>query len=135
MFDALWGWLFPIPGDGEPKQTFRWRQVVSLAILLIGGAVAIGDSLAWGFVPFLYPGFASAQQVKGVWTSLVEVRASQVERSILEARERQCNAILDGNMDVLQFATQRLNGSLDDYERVSKRIYRVPECSELVIRK
>lgn len=135
MFEAFWSWLFPEPGPDEAKQVFRWRQAVSLAILLLGGAVVVEDSLAWGVVPVLYPGFASASQVSGVWNSLVEVRASQVERSIREARERQCNAQIEGNMDALQFATQMLNVSLDDYQRAVKREYRVPECAELVIRK
>lgn len=135
MFEAFWSWLFPEPAQGEAKQVFRWRQAVSLAILILGGAVALEDVLAWGFVPVIYPGFASASQVKGVWNSLVEVRASQVERSILDARERQCNAQREGNVDALQFVTQRLNENLLSYQQVAKRDYRVPECSELVIGK
>jgi hypothetical protein len=135
LFDGMWAWLFPMPDASESKQIFRWRQVVSLAILLLGASLVVGDALAWGFVPVLYGGFAQQTLVQTMTTSLTEVRASQVERTIIEARERQCYAQRESNMDALQFATEKLNDSLDAYKRAVGHAFRVPECNELIVAK
>jgi hypothetical protein len=132
LFDGVGAWLFPEPEPHESRRVFKWRQVVSLAILLLGGSVLVGDALAWGLTPIVYPGFASLSIVEMLSAAQAEIREAQIERSILEDRERQCNAQREANVQALQFATQKLESSIDDYSRVTKRGYRVPDCNELI---
>ena len=135
LFDGMGAWLFPEPETHESPKVFRWRQVVSLAILLLGGSVLVGDALAWGLTPIVYPGFASVSIVEMLASAQSEIRASQVERAIIEARERQCYAQQERNVEALQFATAKLNDSIVDYKKATGRAFRVPECNELIVAK
>lgn len=125
--------LIPEPSDGESKDVFKWRQFVAISIVCMGTAIVVSNALAWGFVGFLYSGFASAASVGALQAQQTEIRASQIEGRILEARERQCVASQEGNAPVMQFMTQQLNNLLWTYHGTTGRTYRLPECGELVV--
>jgi hypothetical protein len=92
-------------------------------------------ALIWGFVPFLFTGFASADQFHDLKQQSIDIRTSQIERSITEAKRSQCEAQASGNMDALTWATNALSKYQDDYYKVNKRYFPEPPCSALIVSK
>lgn len=119
------------PEDPHDPAIYRWRATVAIAIVILAGVMLMNILLTWGMLPVLFSGFALASDVAELKTQQVEIRASQIETQILDARERQCHAIKEGNEEAQRFALVRLQEKLALYRQVTRADYRLPGCDEL----
>lgn len=92
-------------------------------------------ALSWGLIPAVFSGFVTAAQFSELKGPLTDIRISQIERSIRDAREAQCYAQFDGNMPALQLATYNLEAAKAEFRRVASRDPYVPACNELIVSK
>lgn len=135
IFGDLAAALFPRPETNEPLHTFRWRQTVALAIIVLGGFQMLTTALSWGFIPAVFAGFVTVGQFAELKGPLTEIRVSQIERNIRDAREAQCYAQIEGNMAALQLATYNLEAAKSEYRAAAAREPYVPACNELIVSK
>lgn len=119
------------PEDPHDPAIYRWRATVAITIVLLAGVMLMNILLTWGMLPVLFSGFALASDVTELKTQQVEIRAAQIEGQILDARERQCHAIKEGNQEAQRFALVRVQEKLALYRQVTKAEYRLPGCDEL----
>ena len=74
-------------------------------------------------------GYATTSELK----PLNDIRISQIEQSIRDAKQANCIAQADGNIAALSYSLDDLNRQLNAYYYATGRPYpRVPECSELI---
>lgn len=77
-------------------------------------------------------GFASAYDVAQAQQVLKDVRLDQIRNRIDATRERQCQAINEGNLVAMTSLFQTLQGLVNQHYGLAGYSYRIPECGELV---
>jgi hypothetical protein len=126
IFTDLAQALFPQPETNEPPHVFKWRQTVAGCIILLGGFQMVSSVLAWGLAPFLFAGFVNGDQFQELRQLGMDIRISQIERSIKDAKEAVCMAQAEGSMPALELASAALSKAVYDYQRVAKASPRIP---------
>lgn len=124
------GALRPPAPDADPKYVTRWRNNVSSTLFLLVVAVTLSNLLALGVIPFLFPGFALANDLQKQVQIATQIRIEQLDTKLFDTRGRQCAAMVNKNTAAVQSETQRLQDKLNEYQDVAKRVYRVPNCDE-----
>lgn len=141
-------WLLPPAADAEGHLVRRWRVTVVVVTMTNSAVTGTFIALALGAVPVLFGGFAPAKVVDDLRAKnglvqrdqeaqLAQLQENQLDSKILDTRTRQCRAIDErkkGNElaeQAVQFATVRLQEQLDDFWNLTKRVYRLPACSEV----
>lgn len=131
FFTAIFLGLLP-PREGHGSQVYRWRVTVAVMVMANAFAISGFSALAFGMVPMFFHGFAKADDVTTVKQQFSVIQTNQLDAKILDTRTRQCRAILGKNESALQFATERLQAELNDYQTLTGgRRYRLPGCEEL----
>jgi len=132
--------LVPHREQFETENFYGWRNCVFAALLFLGGVVTAHIALACGMITlFGFNGFAAAsevgeikrkleQQAKQIVASNNQTMAIVVGGQVFELSNRLCSARKAGNTDAEQSYRQQLQGTLETYERVSGREYRMQAC-------
>ena len=121
------------PPDGtDGKETQRWRVNISIIVgaLVVGNVFHVVWACGW-LTMFGMTGFAQANEVTDQKQILAALQTNQLDTALLNSRTRQCEAIVQNNPNARQFATERLQYLLEQWQTLVKSPWRVPECSEL----
>ena len=88
-------------------------------------------AIACGYVAFMHPGFARADEISKVQSQIQAVadsidtqRLATLKSSILEIRQKQCKS----TPEVRALYTETLQSMLVEYEDLTKRRYPLPGC-------
>ena len=118
------------PADGSEVHVRRWRVWIAGAVILNTVGLSVHIALACGLLPF-YPGFAAAaevhssqQAVESLANELKAQRIGIIESSILDTRQKQCEA----QPEVRRLYTASLQKLLIEYRNITKSDYPVPGC-------
>lgn len=142
MWDALWAVLTALypPRDTDPAVN-RYRAAVSIVLVVTVMALAANIARCFGALSFIgLAGYANADAVtelKGQITELAkaqtdalnEIKTNQLDSKLLDDRKRQC-AMARDNADARYLIEGRINWELEQYQRLSGQLYRLPDCSE-----
>lgn len=120
--------LVPPRGHGEPREVIVWRWKIFLAVMAVGGFMALHVALACGWLVMLHPGFASASDLKQVIAQLEAQRGSVLDTAILDLRIRHCAATTP---EARQLYWGKIAPLLDEYQRLKGRPYQLPGCADL----
>lgn len=84
--------LAPPPEKGvhETKEAHIWRWKISLVVVALGGGFILHVTLACGWLPNVYPGFAEAGDLKQLVASVQSDRAQVLEEAMLAINEKYC---------------------------------------------
>ena len=122
-----------IPPEGDSGPIYKYHITLSLWIFLMAAGISIHIALACGFVPVLYPGFATAGQwnTQEVLLARQQAQINRLEQTSLGSqlftmREKQCKAPT-GAKDVY---TTQLNALYENYMSLTKQAPRLPGCEE-----
>lgn len=95
-------------------------------------SLATHIAIACGFLTFMHPGFARADeiskvqaQVKVLSDSIEAQRVANLRNTILEVRQKQCGAAAE----VRALYTESLQNMLIEYETLTKQRYPLPDCA------
>lgn len=131
FFTAIFLGLLP-PRESGGNNVYRWRVTVSVMIMANTFVIVGLSALSFGMTPLFFHGFAQADGLAAVQQQFATIQTNQLDAKILDTRTRQCRAILSKNESALQFATERLQIELNDYQSLTKGLrYRLPGCEEL----
>jgi len=143
VLDFLFG-LYP-PPDGDPQVT-AWRRNVFIALSLQWGlGLTIYALLSLGLVPIIFPGFASAvdmkvndsqhrELMKGQNEILSELQMRDVknlETTMFDLRVMECAALRTRNMDAARSYAIRIEERQQQYRMLTARTYTMKDCMEL----
>lgn len=120
----------PATADGIALR--KWR--VNISIIVGALVVSNGFHIAWAcgwLTLFGLTGFAQAGDMNDQKHALAVMQANQLDTALLNSRTRQCDAINQNNPNARQFATERLQYLLEQYQRLVGSGWRIPECKEL----
>lgn len=132
--------MFPPMEPFETRLFYSWRNLLAATVLLLGGVVVTTNLAAFGaIVIFGFTGFAHADALTDINRQLKEQRQQIVASNnqtmaiviggqAFELSTRLCAAQRSGNGDAEQSYRQQLQGTLETYERVSGRQYRLQGC-------
>ena len=102
-----------------------------VALFLIGFATHVMWACGW-FSPFGLGGFAQSKDLQKISDRLdtaaaatLEVQDRLLKKSIVDTRILQCNA------QQKRFFSERLQDQLEEYFRLNKRTYDLPNCEDL----
>jgi len=128
--------LIPSKDTSEAPHVFRWRQASAFSIVLIGVTMYGFIALAMGWLSFIgFPGFAIVTDLRVAQGQLADIRVSQIEAAIREAKVANCVAQEERNIPAMRYSSDELGKRLREYVAVTGQPYpRVPECSELIAR-
>lgn len=129
MFEAIASiakWLFP-PDGGDTLALRHWRW--SMTVLALLTSISFGTHLVldWGYIPALYSGVASVEDVQRIVSDNTRQRVTDLQTKILDTREKQCTS---PSGQLRQLYTQSLQNLLIEYARLTKLNYPTPACSE-----
>ena len=133
VLGALWP---PEPGADATKIQ-RWRFTVMAVTMANAVATTVSLAMIFGAVPAVFAGFAPMSANAAQQAQLDTLQKNQLDSKIMDTRARQCASIKlrekgDANADgPLRFATGRLQEQLDEYQRLTRDRYRLPDCSEV----
>lgn len=110
----------------QAQRTAIWR--VGITALLV-----FHVSWACGWVPGL-PGFAMATDYQVLSVKVNRVERSLLEKDLVEAQERFCNARAGGNITAQRYAEERRRRLSGEFRAVSVAPMSLPSCTELGIK-
>lgn len=121
------------PHDGDPEKIYRWRVILAGMVILMAGSIGSHIALACGFLPALFPGFASAEEVNNLAQQQIAMRVESLEDTLYNMRKDQCVAQSTGNLQAAQTQDQRIRDKLASYWKVTGgQRYELPPCSLFV---
>ncbi len=128
---AVLGALLPPTEADDPKVVRRWRVILALVVVMNTVSLATHIALACGFLLPMFPGFASASDVKALQRMILEQRVTSVRTQIMDTKKSACAA---PSGEVRQLYTTNLTQLLSDYERLTyetegrARRFPLPDC-------
>lgn len=128
------------PRNPSPERLRSWGFAV-VGVLIAMSTWTVGSTiLAFGLMPGLFgPGFVHADQFDALKQLGMDIRVSQIERTIKDAKTDLCYVQSDpnGNQRQLELASQALMSAITEWQRAKNTtaIPRIPDCSELVVAK
>ena len=112
--------------DLDPAQrTVLWRVGLTAALVF-------HVSWACGWIPGM-TGFAMAADYHFLAEKVDSIELSLLEEKIIEAQERLCRADAENNVPAMRYSAERLRELVYEYESMTGKIFRVPQCNELGI--
>jgi hypothetical protein len=128
FFSALWELLVP-PLDAEHEKQYGWRvRMAIIAASSFFGLIAV-SALALGMAAWTgFEGFARASETQVIIGQLKDLRAGQIEESILQLRIKHCEA---DSAAAKQLYWERIAELMTKYQQITGRVYSLPACSDL----
>lgn len=155
MWDALWRMLAglqPEPG-ADPVKQYDWDRRIGLTlavVVLMTIMLVLVTVVAFGFMPFVHPGFvradelpkATQQAAQQLQTQIAAVQAKvdanaeadkkrwaiQLANAIVEIRAKHCKAQTDEGR---QMYWKQITDMLGTYTDLTGKVYIVPACTDL----
>lgn len=124
---ALLGYLYPPDGD-DADGLSRWRLVMFGTVAGSAVATALLYLLLLGIIG---PGYAQVTAVAEVRQEIRAGRATTVEQSMRELREKQCRHLRDNQAVAARYSASQLDRLRSEYYRLSGREWPMPTCAEL----
>lgn len=125
--------LIPPAEGASEAHVKRWRLWIAGATFLNACGLTIHIAAACGFAAPFYSGFAQAEEVKGVRSEMLEVKAELRAKRIndlggllLDAKQKQCAATGQAKRLYLE-SYNKLRG---EYFDLMKREYPDPPCTD-----
>lgn len=129
FFKIVFFGLIPPDLEAEPKLIQRWRINVSITLGILVMGTGLFAALAFGFMTFIFPGFALASDIKDTKSLLQQVRMAQLDSDIFSAHEKECEAITARNRDLAYQLEQRVQEKLPYYQRLNNgQPYQLQAC-------
>mgnify|MGYP006425633767 CR=1 FL=1 len=101
----------------------RWRDTVSALLMLSLTVSVLLSALSFGLLP-VHPGFASKDEFR-------MIQASRLERDLIDIRKNQCNAILSGNNEAINYLSLKMREWRAEYLEVTGNNTTLPTCREV----
>lgn len=120
------GLVPPKTNDLEEQQ--RWRWVVFGSIVSLAGSFALHIALACGWIPTVYPGFASAVETQGLQSRLDLIATLNLEHEIRSKTAELCN---EKNRDRRIEINDEIAKLQREYLEIAKHWYPSPRCDQL----
>jgi hypothetical protein len=124
---SMAGRLRPPGHDADAEDVVAWRWFMAITTGVIGMGLATHIALACGFIPSIYPGFASAADTQEIRQQLVQARAVDLEGRILAMRAMHCRT---DNPTLKQLYLETLQKTIFEYHKLSKVTFPLPDCKE-----
>lgn len=102
-----------------------------MAIFGLSTIQAIVIAAAVGQV-YGFSGFAQARDFEQAQQVIKEVRLDQIRNRIDQTRQRQCQAIMEGNRPAMQVTYEQMQTYINQHYSMAGFQYRVPDCGELI---
>jgi len=118
------------PPEGKDSRTWRVNISIIVGALVVGNCFHIAWACGW-LTMFGLTGFAQANDMNDQKHALAILQANQLDSSLLNTRQRQCETLNQNNPDARHFATERLQYLLEQYRHLVSADWRIPECNEL----
>lgn len=125
--------LKPPAAHADPEVVMAWRWFVAIVTGVNTLTITAHIVLACGFLPVLFPGFATASENEGLRLEMVRVqvaleqkRAKELPGLMLDAKQKQCMA--SGEARRLYFNTY--NDLRAEYYELTKREFPDPSCTD-----
>lgn len=116
--------------DDTPSTRRQWRLLVALFILLFTFHVAW--ACGWLNAYGLGQGFVQGTQLEGVQRAIdlaasnaMDVKLKLMRKAIMDTRIQECKS------ESKRYFNQRLSEQLDEYYDLTKKVFNLPECSDL----
>lgn len=123
------------PHDADPEKIYRWRVYAAGAVILMATGLATHIALACGFIPALFPGFASAADMQTMASQQRVMRAEILDDTLYTMQRDQCLARASGNYQAAQAQDQRIREKRAAYRDIMDgRDYELPPCDLFVSR-
>jgi hypothetical protein len=120
-------WIVPPPdADIAANHNWRWR-IATFTALSFFGVIAI-TGLAFGVVPSVFPGFASAVALQDSVSEQRQHWVYQLDKQILDYRIQQCHA---GTPEAKQLYFSKMQWLMEEYQRLTRQVYILPACGDL----
>lgn len=122
------------PRDLEDKDAmYKWMIAVAATLGVWSGGTVLLALLSFGFVQFIFPGFALASDVHSSDARLVLMQKDELEGHIRDLKGEQCAAYVQNNQAALSAITTNLEGKKEEYRMAIGGEPSVPGCEELLI--
>lgn len=123
------------PHDADPEKIYRWRVITAGVVIIMAAGTSFHIALACGFLPALFPGFASASDVQNITHQQIVMRVESLGDALYNLRKDQCISQQAGNLQAAQTQDQRIREKRAVYRDVSGgRDYELPPCELFVSR-
>lgn len=123
------------PHDADPESLRRWRVILAGVVFIMAAGLTTHIALACGFIPMLFPGFASAADVQSLSQQQVVMRSESLGDTIYLLRKDQCIAQAAGNLQAAQTQDQRIREKRAVYRFLNHgNDYDLPPCELFVSR-
>lgn len=123
------------PHDADPEKIYRWRVFTAGTVIVMAAGIVTHIALACGFIPALFPGFASAADLKTLAQQQQAMRVESLGDSLYDMKKDQCIAENAGNLQAAETQDQRIREKRDAYRDISGgREYDLPPCDLFVSR-
>ncbi|HEY4355967.1 MAG TPA: hypothetical protein VGN16_09485 [Acidobacteriaceae bacterium] len=124
------------PHDADAEKIWRWRVYLIGVVFAMAATIGTHIALACGFLPAIFPGFASAAEVTNISQQQQVMRVESLEDTLYTMKKDQCIAQSTGNLQAAQTQDQRIRDKLVAYKQVSGgQRYELPPCELFVSRK
>lgn len=121
------------PHDADPEKLYRYRVIISGTVIAMAAGLTTHIALACGFIPSLFSGFASANDVANLASQQQEMRLESLGDAIYNIRKDQCAAQSAGNLQAAQGQDQRIREKREMYRKLAKgQDYDLPSCDLFV---
>lgn len=123
------------PHDGDPEKIYRWRVILAGTVIAMTAGLSAHIALACGFLPVLFPGFASASDMQTMAVQQRVMRAEILGDMLYNMQKDQCIARATGNLQAAQTQDQRIREKRAAYRDITQgQNYELPPCDLFVSR-
>lgn len=128
LLRAIFLGLIPPTDNSDFKLIYRWRVNVAVTLGVLVMTVSGFAGVAFGFLTFLHPGFASASDLAATKDLLNQIRIAQADNEIFEAHDKECQAMASANRDMAVMYERRVQEKLPTYYQLSGHSYQLQRC-------
>jgi len=101
------------PKDSNPERQYYWRWSVFVLLLASLSATGIHIALSCGYIPRVFKGFASADELDKTNQKINIIIQSDTKRDIRDLQTKMCNAEYMHNVLGRDFARHELEDALN----------------------
>jgi len=119
----------PERGTHETKESHIWKWRIFLAVIALGGGFILHVTLACGWLPGVYAGFAEAGDLKQLVASVQADRAQVLEEAMLAINEKYCTA--QPGSETRKLYLRLILERQKNYFELKNRRFDLPGCGDI----
>jgi len=116
------------PKPHDIHALLRWQWAIAASVIGLSAALLVHVALACGFVPSVFAGFASSEQMTKIESEISMITVLNLSQEMREDQMERCKT----KDDDMKF---KLSGDLDRmelyYTRMTHTAYALPACGDL----